>query len=492
MKSTMISRRRLIALATIGGAGALLAACSSSSPSASTAAQPAPTQAGAATQAAAAPAPTSASAATTTAAAPTKAAAPTTAPQAQAASAKPVGVISFLCRPDIVTAYGAEVAIKAFTDAHPGSKISLDKPPQGVDLVTKIRAAIASNSLVWDGYSVMETPWSTAQWVDAEIIQPMDPLIGSSGEKDAQPLLAGIIPTIKEAIKYKGKIYSIPGNVGSVALQWYWEPLKAVGLSKQPATWDETYSAAKAIKAKYGDKWIPVAQNATPLCGYFALLWAATAAKDLVTQDGLLNIQGQGSRDALQWMKKMVTEGLMPPTDKNVNEEFNRKGVAMLLSYDVMGEDAQKTYGYDAADTGVNIFPKDGEINSGTPFWMNGSVVFNQAKNPQGMMDFLIWWFGPSNADAQQTLVATAAKPCYSYTYDKYVKGNTKFAWENLGIDLVAKSVAFPANTYYTIESNAIAPWCDKYLASGSTLSVDDAIKGMVGDVQAKIQAQQG
>lgn len=495
-----ITRRRFVGVAALGGLSALLAACGSS-PSASPTTAPAATSAPAPTAAApaaqtSAPTATTAAAATT-APAPTSAATsaagattPTAVAQA-AASSKPLGEIHFLCRPDIVTAYGAEDAVKRFMQSHSGTTVTLDKPPQGADLLTKLRAAIASSSLVWDGYAVVETPWNIPQWADAQVIVPLDDLIKSSTEPDASKLLPGVIPSIGQAIQYKGKVFSIPGNVGTSVLQWYWEPLKAVGYNKQPATWDETYDAAKKIKAQFGNKWIPFAENATPLCSLFELAWAAIPPDQLFT-NGLINIQHAGAIDALTWMKKMVTEGLMLPTDKNSNEDWDRKTVAMLMSYDVKGEDAQKTYGYDAADTGVNIYPKAGVINSGAPFWMNGSVVFNKAKNPQGMMDFYGWWFGPSNLPAQQVLVATAAKPCYSYSYDQVVKDDPKFAWQKVGIDLVAKSVPFPANTYFNIESAAIGPWQDKFLASGSDLTAQAAMKSAAQDVQDKIQAQQG
>ena len=370
--SLVSNRRRFIGLTAIGGVGVLLAACSST-------ASPAPTTA-------ANPAQTKPAAGATTA--PTQAAAK---PAAQAANAKPVGEIHFLCRPDIVTAYGAEAAVKGFMQAHAGSKVTLDKPPQGVNLLVKARAAIASDSLAWDGYAVMVPPWDTASWVDSQVIQPLDDFIKASTEKDATKLVPGIISTVREAMQYKGKMYAIPGNVGSSVLQWYWAPLKGIGLDKQPATWDETYQAAAKIKAKY-PKLIPFAPIAETLCGFETLLFAATPPKDLfVTTNGykgVLNIEGAGAIAALEWMKKMVKDGLMPPTTQNIAQDWNRKQVAMLMSYDVMGEDAQKTYGYDAADTGINIFPKAGEINSGTPFWVNSSVVFNKAKNPQGMTDF--------------------------------------------------------------------------------------------------------
>lgn len=489
--SSAIKRRTILGIVMLGGTSALLSACGSSSAPSSTAAPTASNSTATTSAPTSAPA-TKPPAATEKAASSANTPAATPTPAAvHVASGKPLGEVRFLCRSDIVTAYGAEDAIKRFMESHAGSKVTLDKPPQGADLLTKLRAAIASNSLVWDGYAVVETPWNIPQWADAQVIAPLDDLIRSSTEPDAAKLLPAIIPTIKQAIQYKGKVYSIPGNVGSSVLQWYWEPLKAVGYDKQPATWDETYDAAKKIKAKYGDKWIPMAFNAAPLCSLFTLTWAATPP-DQLFKNGLINIQGQGAIDALNWMKKMVKEGLMLPNDKNSNEDWDRKTVAMLLSYDVKGEGAQKTYGYDAADTGVNIYPKAGEINSGAPFWMNGSVVLNKAKNPQGMMDFYAWWFGPSNLPAQKVLVATAAKPCYSYTYEKIVKNDPKFQWQQVGIDLVSKSMPFPANTYFNIEMGAIGPWEDKFLAPDSSLSAEQAMKSAAQDVQDKIQAQQG
>lgn len=478
--STLISRRRFAGLTLSGGVAVLLAACSSTPPASSSTGSASATQAPAAAPTKAAASQSSGSSAKATAA------------PAQSANAKPAGEIHYLCRPDIVTAYGAQAAVKGFMDAHPGTKLSLEKPPQETapQLLTKIRAAIASNSLVWDGYSVMVAPWDTAQWVKAQVIQPLDSLISGSTEKDATKLVPGIIPTIKEASSYEGKLYAIPGNVGSVVLQWYWEPLKGIGLTKQPATWDDTYAAAAKIKAKY-PKWIPFAQDSEPLTGLITLMFAATPPKELFV-NGLLNLKAQGAIDAMNFLKKMVKAGFMPATDQNVVDDWNRKTVAMLMSYDVMGEDAQKTYGYSAADTGVNIYPKAGEINSGTPFWMNSSVVLNKAKNPQGMMDFYIWWFGPSNSAAQQTLVATAAKPCYSYTYDQFVKGNDKFAWQQTGIDLVSKSAPFPTNTDFYIQSDAIKPWEDKFLANGSTLTAEQALVGAAKDVADKISAQNG
>jgi len=88
--------------------------------------------------------------------------------------------------------------------------------------------------------------------------------------------------------------------------------------------------------------------------------------------------------------------------------------------------------------------------------------------------------------------VATAAKPCYSYTYDKYVKSSDKFQWEQTGIDLVAKSTPFPVNTLFNIQSNVLKTWNDKFLNQSGTITADDAMKGAAKDIADKIAAQQG
>lgn len=455
---TGVSRRRFLAASTLVALHTvLLGAC-------------APTAAPTPTPAEKAPAPT-----------------PTPAAKPAPAAAKQVREVRFLCRNDIVTAYGAKAAIENFNKTHE-IKVVLEEPAG--DVATKAQAAIAADAMVWDGFSVMETPWSTVEWVKRQIIQPLDDYIAASNEPDAKKLLPGIIPVIREASKYEGKLYAIPGNVGSVALQWYWDPLRAVGVEAQPETWDAVYEVSKKLKAQFPDK-IPFAPNApTPLCDLFALMWAATKPDELLNKDTTLNIQGSGAIAALNWMKKMVKEGLMPPTTADTNANWDKQAVVMLLSYDVKGQHAQKTYGYDKADTGVNIFPKKGEINSGTPFWMNASVVFNKAKNPQGMVDFFVWWFGPSNEEAQKTLVATAAKPCYQYTYDRFVKGVKEFEWELKGIDLVAKSAPFPTNTYFRIEMNTIRPWVEKFLDPSSTLTAEEAMANAAKDRAEAIAKQ--
>lgn len=383
--------------------------------------------------------------------------------------------ISFLCRTDIKGAYAADKAVIEW-NKNQKSQVTMDEPPQG-DISQKIQAAQAAGELIWDGFSVMETPWATVEWVKRGLIAPMDDYIKGSKIANADKVVPGIIPTIKESVSYEGKQYGIPGNVGSSALAWYWEPVRKAGFEEKfksgaNITWDDIYTAAKKIK-ETSPEFTPFSFAIETLTLHFPMIWGA---KDSPTDaDGIVDIRSEESLNALEWARKMVDEKLMPGTSTDQFGNWLKKGIAIISCFDVAGTMAQQTFGMDAADTGVNFFPTADSTHGGCPFWINSSVLLNKAKNPQGMLDFYLWWFGPDNDATGEQITKVAAKPCYQYTYDKFVKGKPEYAWEQKGIDLVAKSKWFPVNTVWGIENTSATASIQKLLAPETTFSRDVA-----------------
>jgi len=366
--------------------------------------------------------------------------------------------INFLCRADIKPAYAADKAVEAWNAEFP-SKITMDEPAAGVDLATKVQASQAAGDLIWDGFSLIEMPNSVAEWVLRGIISPLEDYIEASTIPTAKTTIDSIIPSIKQSVSFEGKQYGIPGNVGSVALAWMWDALRAAGYEEQPKTWDEVYDCAKKIKEAKPDL-IPFGSANTPLCDLYTMIWGST--KDPIDADGLIDIRGEASIKALTWLRKMAEEELMPLTSTTTFQDWLKGGVGLISSYDVAGTMNQQTFGIEAADTGISFFVDEQDTYAGTPFWINSSVLFNKAENPQGMVDFYLWWFGPENKTTGKQIAEVAAKPCYTYTYDEFIKGRPEYEWEQKGIDLVAKSVWFPANRYYLIVYNAVQPMVQK------------------------------
>ncbi|MEZ4658058.1 MAG: hypothetical protein R2911_10835 [Caldilineaceae bacterium] len=47
------------------------------------------------------------------------------------------------------------------------------------------------------------------------------------------------------------------------------------------------------------------------------------------------------------------------------------------------------------------------------PSGSTAAWCLNGANNAQGMMDFLLWWFGPNNKANGEQIATVAAKPAY-------------------------------------------------------------------------------
>lgn len=407
-------------------------------------------------------------------------AAPAAAPGAGAPAAQAPTEINFLVRPDIRSAYAADAAVEAWNSANE-QQVILDEPAGAAD--TKIQAAIAAGDLIWDGFAVIEGPWSIESWVTRGLIQPLDDYIAVSSVPDADKVIPAIIPSVLESSKYEGKQYTIPGNVGSVALGWFWEPLEAAGV-EAPETWDEIRVAAEKIK-EAAPEWTPFDAACSPLCDHISMIWGATDAP--LTSEGLVDWAGEASIAALEWKQAMVSAGLMPATHQESFGNWLKGGTAIMTSFDVHGTMAQQTFGMDAATTGLNMIREKGDRKAGAPFWLNGSVILNNANNPQGILDFYLWWFGPSNKASGQQIATVAAKPAYQYTYDEFIAPDPAQAWQLEGIELVRDSVPFPANLYWGIQTSVAGPWIEKALDAANNLTAEAAMLSAVEEMEAEI-----
>jgi len=403
-----------------------------------------------------------------------------TAPVAQDA-----GEIHLLIRTDIRAAYAADAAVSGWAEAYPDRPVILDEATDATD--TKIQAAQAAGDLIWDGFAVIEGPWAITNWVNRQLIVPLDDLIATSSVPNADKVVPAIIPSVLESSKFNGEQYTIPGNVGSVALGWYTEPLTKAGIEPPESltwSWDEVRAAAEKIK-ETSPELTPFDFACSALCDLMAMIWGATDTP--ITDEGLVDWTGEASIAALKWQQDMVKDGLMPAVHTESFGNWLKGGTAILSSFDVHGTMAQQAFGAEAAATGLNIRRDASDPAAGCPFWLNGSVVLNQAKNPQGMIDFYLWWFGPDNKSGGTQIANVAAKPAYQYTYDEFIVGNEAQEWQIPGIELVRNSVPFPANLYFNIQNTVAGTWIQKALDPANNLSAEDAMAGALEEIQSEI-----
>jgi ABC-type glycerol-3-phosphate transport system substrate-binding protein len=332
-----------------------------------------------------------------------------------------------------------------------------------VDMASMIQTNIASDNQPWDGYATITAPWDTANWVTKDVIIPLDDLIKTSSTSNAGLVVPAIMPGIKEAISYEGKIYGIPTNVGSTA--FYYSPtlLADAGYNQVPQTWDDIYTAAAQVKSQNADV-NPFISTSTPLTDLWFWMWGAMEKP--IDADGLIDIRSPEAMDALAWLRRMVDEDLMFTfrfrPDDNAGDQGGggggqfRRSTAMLTAQDSYGNFMQLNDGEEEVKPEISygLVARQGAANAGVPFWINLCVVLKKGKNPQGMVDFYLWLFGPDNKDMGKQIAQDSPKPCYAYTYTEFVQTDPALAWEQTGIDLIAKSTWFPTSSSHSTEES--------------------------------------
>lgn len=462
-----LSRRRLFQVTAFVGVGALVAACAPAATS-----TPVPISKPAAPAAPAQSAPV----------------APTAAPAAQPKPAGRPGVeVNIIAAKWVIDEWKLPDWVQAYNKIGP-NQVNLEQVPDGWE--AKVMAMIRSGDVQWDGNGIMTPFVRKVQWAESGMVQSVDQFTAGSNVDGAKELLGDLVPTIKQDITYKGKVYGVPYSVEAIGLMWYREPLAAVGYNDVPATWDDTLDAAKKVGAKFKDEQItPIAWVGAIHTGIQGLMHTAT--KTPYTDEGLLDITGPAGQKALSWMQTLVKEGVTPPHGSDgYLELWQRAKLSMLLAQNSRGVWAQRVHGPEKADTGKLPLPAKGVVNAGSPFWSNTFVLFEKAKQPQAYVDFLIWLLGPKNPEVHKAIIDSGKAPTLNSIYKSLVEPNATFRWMAQHRDMIADSVPYPENTFWEIQNSKITPWITKLMAKDSKLTPEEAMANALKEIKEEIAKQ--
>lgn len=470
----VISRRGFLGALAAGGATVLVAACSQ-------APSPAPTTNSTASSASSASSP---SAAKPTVASAQSGTQPTAAVSSAGGSKATVELIadSWVIQewklPDWVKQY----------NGMGGDQIHLTQAVTGWD--TKVLAMIRQGNVLWDGHGIMTPFVEKVEDVESGMIQPIDDLVQSSSQPDAKTIVGDLVPTVKQDITYKGKLYGIPYSVEAIGQMWLTEFTDGAGITGNPATWSATLDAAMKIKDKYASQKVTAyAFNQGLHTSLEALVHSGS--KTPYTSDGLVDMTGDVSLKACDWMVNLAKQSLTPPhLWDGAYDLWQKKKLALFLAQNSRGVWAQNIFGMSAAGTGAVPLMEDGSANSGSPFWSNTFTVFEKAKNPQALTDFYVWLLGPSNKDVQQAIIASGKSPVLNSIYTSMIQNNANYKWMADFLPVIAGSVPYPENTFWNIQNAKILPWISKMVTPPYSVTPQEAMQGALKDVQAEIAKQ--
>ncbi len=218
--------------------------------------------------------------------------------------------------------------VKAFSAANPGITIV----PTFVTyeaLHDKIVTAAAAGT-----YDVVliDVIWP-AEFGSKNIVADVTSRYPASWQND---LLGGALGTAE----YQGKQYGVPWGLDTKLFYANTAILSAAGVSLSSLdTWDGVLAAAKAVKDK-GDVKYPLAwswsQAEAIMCDYTQLVGAFGGT--FLDSSGKLAINTGGGVQALQWMRKTITDGLTNPAsttflEADVEKTLNNGQAAMGLNW---------------------------------------------------------------------------------------------------------------------------------------------------------------
>jgi multiple sugar transport system substrate-binding protein len=118
-------------------------------------------------------------------------------------------------------------------------------------------------------------------------------------------------------------VYALPSDYGPAVLFWNADTFAKAGLTEAPATWDEYYEAAKAIRALGGDYYID--HDTGDLFGLLAMIWQAGGRPFKVDgNDITIDFSEPETVKVLEFRQKMLDEGLLGDSVTAWSDDWNR------------------------------------------------------------------------------------------------------------------------------------------------------------------------
>ncbi len=198
-----------------------------------------------------------------------------------------------------------------FHKANPNIKINFTFVKYD-ELHDKIVTSAAASTATYD-VILLDLIW-TAEFAHKGYVIPLD-------DKITQQMRDDIAPAIFDAFVYKDKTWAFPFLANFQCFFYNIDQLKQAGFSSPPATLEEWYNQMVALKKKgivtypYIDSWN---QKEGLTCDYVRT--TAQFGGDLFDKDGNPIMDRGAGLKALQFMRKLVDEGLADPASMNTDE----------------------------------------------------------------------------------------------------------------------------------------------------------------------------
>ncbi|WP_273322543.1 ABC transporter substrate-binding protein [Vallitalea guaymasensis] len=210
--------------------------------------------------------------------------------------------------------------IAEYEKQNPNVKINAKFVATGEEMLQKVQTALLSG----------EEPnmlWGYPTWTG--VLESSGKLV-DMGEILDDELKSDLPIGLLEAGKYKGRIYSVPIEAGTLYLIYNKDMFKEAGIDNPPTTWEELYDISK--KLSDGDRygvWLPIAPNERTTWTFETFLWQN--GQDVLNAEGNnIGFNNEKGLEALEFYTKMIKDGYAPTAVGQ--DPFIDKQVAMVYA----------------------------------------------------------------------------------------------------------------------------------------------------------------
>ena len=355
-------------------------------------------------------------------------------------------------------------------------RVEVDPVPDGWQ--TKVVQMIKGDELQWDGMLRTRNLGEIRDYLRMGIIQPWDAFINASSVPWASNFWDELLPNIRESFSEEGKLYGLPWDIElycRVYMKQDWDKLGEV-----PAeTLEDFENQLREMKKIFPDK-VPFGFNhwcTHPPEQMWCQLWDDDP---WVREEGMgsfFDVRGDAYKQMLLMWERWYQEGLI--TDDSIGgtwADLMLKGKLTCVQTGAAWAQArqQKIYGRANVVPMTNFVLNEGDTPKTFTFG-NGAILFNGAKNPQGITDWLLWMLDPTvekiaNHSFHKGDLNYYHLPAYKSIYENLIPQNPDWVWMQDMLEMVSASSTVPTDAHLNIYGPIACAWHEKFLHGEASL----------------------
>lgn len=216
---------------------------------------------------------------------------------------------------------GVKSIVEEFTK-ETGIKVKIQSIPWSTSR-DKLLTAVASKQgpdVVQMGTTMM------SEFVDAGALLDITDEVEKSETMKPDNFFEGSVATTK----FDDKYYAVPWYTETRALYYRKDLLESVGYKEAPKTWEELEDAGKKLAARGDGKYGFGVEHEEPTFGF---MFARQNGSELFDKEGMPVFNQPDMVDALEFLDKMVQEGISPKTNLGleIGQSFGGEGIIPMF-----------------------------------------------------------------------------------------------------------------------------------------------------------------